>query len=150
MSPNRWSTTVVIGVFLLFTTSVQAQWVLAARAAKNRINRMTQGSGSGGYDVATVVLEADPGKVYDKTIERLKTHPELKITKEDKPTGTIQIQKGNQVAGFQIYALGDKVTQMVVASGVGQSGEPDGTSMVVQSIMNVCAEFNVKCTLQPH
>jgi hypothetical protein len=150
MCPNRWSVTFGVALFLLLTTSVQAQWVLAARAAKNRINRMTQGSESGGYDVATVVLEADPGKVYDKTIERLKTHPELKITREDKATGTIQIQKGKQVAGFQIYALGDKVTQMVVASGVSQSGEPDGTSMVVQSIMNVCAEFNVKCTLQPH
>jgi hypothetical protein len=54
------------------------------------------------------------------------------------------------VAGFQIYALGDKVTQMVVASGVSKSGEPDGTSMVVESIMRVCANFNVKCTVQPH
>jgi hypothetical protein len=150
MCTNRWPATFLVVLFLLLTIPVQAQWVLAARAARNRINRMTQGAESGGYDVATVVLEADPGKVYDKTIERLKTHPELKITKEDKPTGTIQIQKGTQVAGFQIYALGDKVTQMVVACGVGQSGEPDGTSMVVQSIMNVCAEFNVKCTLQPH
>jgi hypothetical protein len=150
MCLNRWSATFVIGLFLLLTTSVQAQWVLAARAARNQINRMTQRSESGGYDVATVVLEADPSKVYDKTIELLKTHPELKITKDDKPTGTIEIQKGNQVAGFQIYALGDKVTQMVVASGVSKSGEPDGTSMVVESIMRVCANFNVKCTVQPH
>jgi hypothetical protein len=150
MSPNRWSAAFVLTFFLLLTTSVQAQWVLAARAAKHQINRMTQRSDSGGYDVATVVLEADPSKVYDKTIELLKTHPELKITKEDKPTGTIEIQKGKKVAGFQIYALGDKVTQMVVASGVDKSKEPDQTSMVVQSIIHVCTEFNVKCTVQPH
>jgi hypothetical protein len=129
---------------------MQAQWVLAARAAKNEINRMTQRSSSGGYDVATVVLDADPSKVYDKTIELLKTHPELKITREDKETGTIEIQRGKKVAGFQIYALGDKVAQMVVASGVGKSKEPTETSMVVESIMHVCAEFNVKCTVQPH
>lgn len=150
MSPNRWSAAFVLTFFLLLTTSLQAQWVLAARAAKHEINRMTQRSDSGGYDVATVVLEADPSKVYDKTIELLKTHPELKITKEDKQTGTIEIQKGKKVAGFQIYALGDKVTQMVVASGVGKSKEPDQTSMVVQSIIHVCTEFNVKCTVQPH
>ena len=150
MSPNRWSAAFVLTLFLLLTTSVQAQWVLAARAAKHQINRMTQRSDSGGYDVATVVLEADPSKVYDKTIELLKTHPELKITKEDKQTGTIEIQKGKKVAGFQIYALGDKLTQMVVASGVDKSKEPDQTSMVVQSIIHVCAEFNVKCTVQPH
>lgn len=110
---------------------------------------MTQRSAAGGYDIATVVLEADPGKVYDKTIELLKTHPEVTITREDKPTGTIEIQKGNRVSGFQIYALGDKLTQMIVASGVDKS-EPDQTSMVVDSIMRVCAEFNVKCAVQPN
>jgi hypothetical protein len=116
MWPNRWSAAFVLALFLLLTTSVQAQWILAARAAKHEINHMTQRSASGGYDVATVVLDADPSKVYDKTIELLKTHPEVKITKEDKPTGTIEIQKGKQVSGFQIYALGDKVTQMIVVS----------------------------------
>jgi len=80
----------------------------------------------------------------------LKTHPELKITREDKRTGTIEFQKGKKVAGFQIYALGDKVTQMVVASGVSKSKKPDETSMVVESIMHVCAEFNVSCAVQPH
>lgn len=150
MCSNRWSAAFVLALFLLLTNSVQAQWILAARAARHEINRMTQRSGSGGYDVATVVLDADPSKVYDKTIERLKTHPEVKITKEDKQTGTIEIQKGNKVAGFQIYALGDKVTQMVVASGVDKAKEPDQTSMVVESILHVCAEFNVKCTVQPN
>ena len=150
MCPNRWSAAFVVALFLLLTTSVQAQWVLAARAAKNQINRMSQRSASGGYDVATVVIDADPSTVYDKTIERLKTHPDVKITREDKETGTIEIQKGNQVAGFQIYALGDKVAQMVVASGVDKSKEPDQTSLVVESIMRVCTEFNVKCTVQPH
>jgi hypothetical protein len=129
---------------------VQAQWVLAARAARNEIRRMSQQSANGGYDVASVVIDADPSKVFDKTIERLKTHPEVKITKVDKQTGTIEIQKGKKVAGFQIYALSDTVTQMVVASGVDKSKESDQTSMVVESIVRVCAEFNVQCTVQPH
>jgi len=150
MCPNRWSVAFVVTLFLLLTTSVQAQWVMAARAARNQINRMSQRSGSGGYDVATVVIDADPSKVYDKTVERLKTHPEVKITREDKQTGTIEIEKGKEVAGFQICALGDKVTQMVVASGVDKSREPDQTPMVVESIISVCTEFNVKCTVQPH
>jgi hypothetical protein len=149
MCHNRWSAAFVLTVFLLLAASVQAQWVLAARAARHEINRMTQRSANGGYDVATVVLEADPSKVYDKTIELLRTHAELKITKEDKQTGTIEIQKGKLVSGFQIYALGDKVTQMIVASGVGKSNEPHQTSMVVESIIKVCAEFNVRCTVRP-
>ena len=129
---------------------MHAQWIMAAHAARNQINRMTQRSASGGYDIATVVLDADPSKVYDKTIELLKTHPEVTITNEDKQTGTIKIQKGKQVLGFQINALADKVTQMIVASGVGKSKEPDQTSTVVESIIRVCAELNVKCTVQPN
>jgi hypothetical protein len=149
MFPNRWSPAFVFVLFLLLTTSAHAQWILAARAAKHEINRMTQRSASGGYDIATVVLDADPSKVYDKTIELLKTHTEVNITREDKQTGTIEIQKGKQVAGFQIYALGDKVTQMIVASGVGKSKGPSQTSMVVESILKVCTEFNLTCTVQP-
>lgn len=149
MSRAGWATTLVLAFFLL-ATSTQAQWVLAAHAAKNQINRMTQRSASGGYDVATVVLDADPSKVYDKTIELLKTHADVKVTKDDKPAGKIEIQKGKQVAGFQIYALSDKVTEMIVASGVGKPQETDATPMVVESILRVCKEFNVECTVQPH
>ena len=150
MWPNRWSAAFVFALFLLLTTAVQAQWVLAAHAAKNQITRLTQRSGSGGFDVATVVIDADPSKVYDRTLERLKTHPELTITKEDKQMGIINIQKGQQVLSFQVNALGDKVTQMIVASGVGKSKEPDQTSAVVVAIIKVCTEFSITCTVQPN
>jgi hypothetical protein len=123
---------------------------MAAHAAKHEITRLTQRSSSGGFDVATVVLDADPSKVYDRTLERLKTHPELTITKEDKETGIINIKKGKQVLGFQINALGDKVTLMIVASGGGKSKDPDQTPVVVEAIMKVCTEFDIKCTVQPN
>ena len=150
MWPNRWSAAFVVVLFFLLTTSVHAQWILAAHAAKNEITRLTQHSSSGGFDVATVVLDADPSKVYDRTIERLKTHPELTITKEDKSTGIINIKKGKQVLGFQINALSDKVTQMIVASGGGKSKGPDQTPVVIEAIMKVCTEFDIKCTVQPN
>jgi hypothetical protein len=150
MCSNRWSTAFAVALFLLLTSSVHAQWVMVAHAARNRINHMTQQSASGGYDIATVVLDADPSKVYDKTIELLKTHPEVTITKDDKQAGTIKIQKEKQVLGFQINALADKVTQMIVVSGGGNSKEPDQTSTVVESIIKVCAEFNISCTIQPN
>jgi hypothetical protein len=60
--------------------------------------------------------------------------------------GTIEIKKGKQVLGFQIYALGPKETQMIVASGSGKSKGSDATPLVVDSIMRVCKEFNVQCT----
>ena len=44
-------------------SSVEAQWVMAARAVKNRVQQMSQKSETGGYDVAIVVLEAAPAAV---------------------------------------------------------------------------------------
>ena len=94
MCLKRWSAAFVVAFFLLLTAGAQAQWILAAHAAKNQINRMTQHSANGGYDVATVVLDANPSNVYDKTLERLKARTDLKITKQDKDMGTIEIKKG--------------------------------------------------------
>jgi hypothetical protein len=150
MFSSRWAAMLILVLFFMLTVFAQGQWILAARAAKHEINRMTQHSASGGYDVATVVLNADPGKVYDKTIELLKTHSDVKITKDDKQTGTIEVAKEKQVLGFQIYGLGENVTQMIVASGAGTSKEPDATPTVVESILRVCREFNIECTVGPH
>ena len=131
-------------------SSVQAQWVMAAHAAKNRIQQMTQKSESGGYDVAMVLLEAAPAAVYNKTVKSLESHPEVTITKNDGKTGRIEIRKGKQVAGFQILPLGDKLTRLVIASSVSEGGEPSATSMVVDALLRVCKEVDVKCTVEPN
>lgn len=139
-------------MFLLLTTSTaNAQWVMAAHAAKNHIQRMTQKSenGNAGYDMATVLLEAAPDKVYDKTVQLLQTHPEITITKNDKNTGTIEFRRGNDVAGFQIAALGEKLTQLIIVSNVGETSEPGAKPLVLDSVLRICKEFNVVCTVQP-
>ena len=90
----------MVALFVLPGSSrVEAQWVAAAHAARNRVQQMTQKSENGGYDVAIVVLEAAPAAVYDKTVKSLKSHPEVTITKNDGKTGRIEIRKGKQVAG---------------------------------------------------
>jgi hypothetical protein len=140
-------------MFLLITVSIaNAQWVMAAHAAKNHIQRMTQKSenGNAGYDMATVRLEAAPDKVYDKTLEHLRTHPEITITKNDKATGKIEFRRGHDVAGFQITALGEKLTQLIIVSNVGETSEPGAKPLVLDSVMRVCKEFNVECTVQPN
>jgi len=140
-------------MFLLLTMSTaSAQWVMAAHAAKNHIQRMTQKSenGNAGYDMATVLLEAAPDKVYDKTVEHLKTHPDITITKNDKNTGRIEFRRGHDVAGFQIPALGEKLTQLIIVSNVGETSEPGAKPLVLDSVLRVCKEFNVECTVQPN
>ncbi len=133
---------------VLGTSSREAQWVMAARAAKNRIQRMTQKSGSGGYDVATVILEATPVRVYEKALTTLKAHPEIAITQEDSKAGKIQFRKGQQVAGLQISQLGDNLTQLVIASSVSTTAQPSTTSLVLDAVLRVCKEVQVECTVQ--
>jgi len=139
----------MVALFVSPTISrVEAQWVMAAHAAKNRIQQMTQKSENGGYDVALVVLEAAPEAVYNKTVKSLQAHPEVTITKNDGKTGRIEIRKGKQVASFQITPLGEKLTQLVIASSVNESGESN-TSLVLNAVLRVCQEVNVKCTVEP-
>ncbi len=54
-------------------STAQAQWVMVARAASGRIQRMEQQrtANDSGYDVASVILEAKADKVYDTALNAL-------------------------------------------------------------------------------
>jgi hypothetical protein len=52
-----------------------------------------------------------------------------------------------QTASLQANTLGDKLTQLVVASTLDPS-QNSATLLVVKSIQNVCTELKVECTLQ--
>jgi hypothetical protein len=148
MSRSKFCLALSLALFVLAaTSSVEAQWVMAAHAARNRIQQMTQKSDTGGYAVAVVILDAPPAKVYDKTLKSLETHPEITISKHDAKKGKIEIRKGQQVGGFQISALGDNLTQLVFASSVDASGS-NANSTVVDGILRVCKEVDVKCTVE--
>jgi len=127
--------------------AAQAQWVMVARAVSGQIQRMSNKSSDGsGYDVATVVLMANADKVYQTALGSLKTnHPDVTVTSNDAKKREIKFSKGAQVASMQATPLGDKLTQLVVASNV-VPGQPDATSMVVQGILKVCQQMNVVCT----
>jgi hypothetical protein len=149
-SSKSWVVLMGALLMLLAASTLEGQWVAVAHAARNRIQQLQQKSGNGGYDVAVVVLEADPGRVYDKTLKSLQSHPEITITKDDGKAGKIEFRKGQQVAGFQITALGDKLTQLVFAASAGEKVEPSPTSIVVDSVLRVCKEVNIKCTVEPN
>jgi hypothetical protein len=146
--PKSWAILLVALFVLPGISNVEAQWVMAARAVKNRVQQMTQKSDNGGYDVAMVLLEAAPAAVYDKTLKSLQAHPDVTITKNDGKTGRIEIRKGKQVCGFQISPMGEKLTQLVIAASVTDSADPHPTSMVVDAVLRVCKEVDVKCTVE--
>ena len=136
---------------VLFTATVShAQWVAVARAVSGRIQQMEQkgADGKGGYDVATVVIEAPAQKVYETALQRIQAHSaQVKVIKEDAKKREVAFTNGTQTASLQANFLGDKLTQLVVASTLDMS-QPSATSMVVQSIQNICTELKVQCTLE--
>ncbi len=126
--------------------SVQAQWVAVAHAVAGRVQQMSDRSKDGsGFDVATVVLEANADKVYQTAIKNLSARTDLKITKQDARTRMVQFTNGQQIASLQATPLGEKITQLVIASNL--APPPDATSLVVQGVLHVCKDMNVECTL---
>src|SRR5215469_16054056 len=150
MKPRSTYAAAVIAVLLTMTLASQAQWVAVARAVSGRIQQMQQknANGPGGYDVATVVIEAPAQKVYDTAIQRLQAHAaQVTIIEQNARRRVVAFTNGTQTASLQANMLGDKLTQLVVASTL-DPAEPSATSFVVKSIQNVCTELKVECTLE--
>ncbi len=142
-----WAVGTAVLLLLLTVTKAEAQWVMAGRAVANRVQRMTQKSDHGGYDVATVVLQAASTRVYDTAVKVLQSHPDITITKQDKKKAKLEFRKADMVAGLQITPLGQKLSQLVIASSAAGSN-PSATPLVLEGVLRVCKEMKVECTVQ--
>ena len=150
MKSRATNVAAVFAFLLTMTLASQAQWVAVARAVSGRIQRMQQknANGPGGYDVATVVIEAPAQKVYETAIQRLQAHSaQVKVIEQNDKKREVAFTNGTQTASLQANSLGDKLTQLVVAATL-DPAEPSATSLVVKSIQNVCIELKVECTLE--
>ena len=139
---------IFVGILMLSTLAplAEAQWVMVARAASKRIQKMKQTDAKGnGFEVATVILEAPANKVYDTAIAQLKMHPDLTIVKTDADTHTIQFAKGELAATMVADSLGPKTTQLMIGANV-IAGQPSSAWTVADGVMTVCQRMNVECT----
>lgn len=96
------------------------------------------------YDVATVVLEANADKVYRTVIETVHAHPENRIVNEDDPGRQLDVTNGKQTVGIHVFALQDKVSQLMIASAL-KPGEQSPTSFAAKRVLAVCASLHVTC-----
>ena len=136
------------GLFL-YTSVAQAQWVFLGRKAIGAVNRLTsQGSDKQGqgYDVATVLLEADADKVYSTAVNLLKGNPNCTITHREDRNRTIEFTDGKILAGMKVSRLEENLCQLLISS-TGTPGKPSGTSFVVERVFQVCQEMGVQCML---
>ena len=77
-----------------------AQWVFLARQAIGRVEQMQQSSRSaaGGagaaYDVASVIVEVEPDKVFGAVLQRLNRNEEVKVTHVDAAKRSVEFSDG--------------------------------------------------------
>ncbi len=144
---RRLALAFIAAAITMSTISARAQWVMVARAVAGRVQQMSDRSKDGaGFDVATVVLEANADKVYQAAIKHLSARADVKITLQDARKRLVQFTNGVQVASLQATPLSEQLSQLVIASSLTGS-QPDPTSLVVQGVLKVCKEMNVECTL---
>src|SRR5664279_1554074 len=147
MNFRRYGLAVLALVTVFTSIGAQAQWVMVARAVSGQVQRMNNKSSNGaGYDVATVVLMANADKVYETALKSIQAHPDVTITSNNAKSREIKFAKGDQVASMQATPLGEKLTQLVVASNL-TGVQPDAASVVVQGVMKVCDQMKVVCTM---
>ncbi len=87
-----------------------------------------------------------PTRCTRPPIKNLSARTDLKITNQDAKKRTVQFTNGQQVASLQATPLGDKITQLVIASNLVPA--PGTNSLVVDGVLKVCKEMNVECTLE--
>jgi hypothetical protein len=150
MTFHRFGAKLLFGILLLALSAgaAQAQWVFVARKVIGRIENMQQkpAPDTPTYDVATVILEANADKVYRTVIATVHAHPENKILNQDDLSRQLDVTNGKQTVGIHIFALQDKVSQLMIASAV-KPGQQSPTSYAVQRVLAVCAGMHVTCYL---
>ncbi len=139
------------GVLLGLSGVAAAQWVMLARHAVGRIEQMQQaapktadGAAGASYDMATVIVEVAPDKVFDKIQVMLGKNTALKITRTDAAKRSVEFTDGKQIGGIQVNTLGDNLSQLMISTahpGIATST----TSTIVERILNVCKELGVQC-----
>lgn len=139
----------ILGALLFYTGTAQAQWVFLGRKALGVVNHLvSQGheKQGQGYDVATVLLEADADKVYGTAVDLLKGNPNYTITHKDDPNRTVEFSDGNVLVGMKVSRFEDKISQLLIGSTVA-AGKPSATPLVVDKVFQVCEKMGVHCTL---
>lgn len=142
-------TVVVLTALLCYTSVAEAQWVLLGRKALGVINSLSsQGreKEGQGYDVATVLLEADADKVYGTAVDLVKGNPNLTINYREDAGREIEFTDGKSLVGLKVSKLEDHLSQLLISSVVA-SGKPGGTSFVVEKVFQVCEKMGVHCTV---
>jgi hypothetical protein len=122
-------------------------WALIARRAIGRVEQLSQPpkGEQPGFDVATVILNADATKVYATAVDLLHKNQAVHVVAEDAAHRTVEFSNGKRSAGITVSDLGARLSQILVASAT-LPGQDSATMRIVDGILRVCQEMKVTCS----
>ena len=122
-------------------------WGMIAGRVIGRVHQMSQApkGEQPGFDVATVILNADAARVYATAVSMLKKNQSLSILAEDPRDRTVEFSNGARSAGITVTQLGTRLSQILVAS-ASKPGQDSATLRIVEGVLHVCEEMKVACS----
>jgi hypothetical protein len=140
---------VVSGLTLIAPCEAATPWGMLARRAIGRVEQMSQAQKGEqpGFDMATVILNADAGKVYATAVGMLRKSDVVHIVAEDAAHRTVEFSNGQRSAGITVTDLGTRLSQLLVGS-ARLPGQDSATNQVVDGVLRVCQAMKVTCSLR--
>jgi hypothetical protein len=138
---------VVTNALLIPCADANTPWGLIAGRVIGRVHQLSQKpkDDQPGFDVATVILNADATRVYTTAVSLLRRNQALQIIAENPKDRTIEFSNGTRSAGITVSDLGTRLSQIVVASAI-RPGEDSATLRIVDGILRVCETMKVRCS----
>jgi hypothetical protein len=139
--------TIVVSAAAVTDGAAAPPWAMIAHRVIGRVEQLSQRpqGEQAGFDVATVILNADAAKVYATAVAMLRRNQAVHVTAEDAANRNVQFSNGTRSAGITVTSLGTRLSQILVASAV-MPGQDSATERVIEGILRVCQEMKVTCS----
>jgi hypothetical protein len=140
---------VAFGLTLIPPSEAGTPWAMLARRAIGRVEQLSQAQKGDqpGFDMATVILNADAAKVYATAVGMLRKNQAVHVVAEDAAHRTVEFSNGQRSAGITVTDLGTRLSQLMVGS-ARLSGQDSATNQVVDGVLRVCQAMKVTCSLR--
>ncbi len=127
-------------IIFLGSIPLHGQFVTIARKIKSMHTEKT--------DIATVLIDAKPQKVYKAIIDTLTTDTRVKIKTRDNSIRQVEFNNGRYDVSMRVDSLAAVLTQITVAvENSGESQKP-ATNPSVEAILKVCQKAGITCTVE--
>ena len=133
----------VLIILLAFPSVAPGQAVFLARKALGLVSRITDQFH--GHETASVLLEADAGKVFTAAQRTIRKNPGNEIISTDEASRTISFKHNGRAITLKVAHLQDDLAQILVVSS-GNNTTRD-TDYAVNGILRVCKEVGAHCRL---